>query len=871
MAAPSGTQWGSIVNSYGRIGIYTSLSSTSTQTTVSGQIWFWSKYSVDDARNTLYFSNNSTSAERQWGYNFDINHTVDSGSGWSTSNQTKLANFSYTYNRTASNQTIYCAAKFTGIDAVGTMTVVGSYTIPGTIKYMISYNANGGTGAPSSQTKEYDVAITLSSTKPTRTGYSFLGWSTSSTATSASYSPGATYSTNADLALYAVWKAYTYTISYDANGGSGAPSSQTKTYGVTLTLSSTIPTRTNYIFKGWSTFSVATTATYSAGGSFTSNANTTLYAVWGAGYVKPRITNLSAYRCDSSGNSLDTGAYYRAIFNWETDYSVSSITFQLRLSTSSSWLYTTDMTSSLGASGTSGSVDIVITSSEISAESSYVLRITVTDSNGSTSNDITIPGASFLIDFKSGGNGVAIGKPAESDNLFDVKFPAKFNSTLSIGDNKVLAKRCCSALYSNSTTKPWYKFASISCSYPNEDRRISFKVTGGYNTGTVFGILNAYIRTDASGTIEGAKIWMESVSGGGFNDLIPSDFVLAYSGAEAELWVKLSLSWFSYQFEVLSETTRDHEISETWEEWTLYNYKSSNGYAASPTDGYTQITAADTCIRNVSEQQVIFATEGTNYVGFYKCGNGNWLRAPSNGIIPNSSVSDGTGSLGASTWPFANIFAIKIYEGGTLLKNKYLLQSGGTVSGYFQVNNICAAIGYYRFYGEWIGFYASTSDATNATNRKGWIGFDTTTNFSIINQAGGSNITSSAWTTSSDKRLKKDINDIPEVFIDVWKILQPKVFKWNDLNGGGDKYQFGLIAQDVIEAFERYGLDYRDYGFIVPYTNKGIEYFTVTYDHYHMLTSMVLKQTNDRLEEQQKQIDSLQSQIDELKRLIKEE
>ena len=75
----------------------------------------------------------------------------------------------------------------------------------------------------------------------------------------------------------------------------------------------------------------------------------------------------------------------------------------------------------------------------------------------------------------------------------------------------------------------------------------------------------------------------------------------------------------------------------------------------------------------------------------------------------------------------------------------------------------------------------------------------------------------------------------------------------------------------MIEAFERYGLDYRDYGFIVPYTNKGIEYFTVTYDHYHMLTSMVLKQTNDRLEEQQKQIDSLQSQIDELKRLIKEE
>ncbi len=72
----------------------------------------------------------------------------------------------------------------------------------------------------------------------------------------------------------------TYTISYNANGGTGAPASQTKTHGVTLTLSNTVPTRTGYTFLGWSTSSTATTATYSAGGSFTADANTTLYAVW---------------------------------------------------------------------------------------------------------------------------------------------------------------------------------------------------------------------------------------------------------------------------------------------------------------------------------------------------------------------------------------------------------------------------------------------------------------------------------------------------------------------------------------------------------------------------------------------------------------
>lgn len=149
--------------------------------------------------------------------------------------------------------------------------------------YTVSYNANGGSGAPSAQTKYKDVTLTLSSTTPTRSGYTFLGWSTSSTATSPTYYAGGSYTANASATLYAVWSynaPTVYTISFNANGGSGAPGSVTKTHGVTLYLPSTEPTRTNYDFLGWSTSSTATTPTYYAGGSFTRNANTTLYAVW---------------------------------------------------------------------------------------------------------------------------------------------------------------------------------------------------------------------------------------------------------------------------------------------------------------------------------------------------------------------------------------------------------------------------------------------------------------------------------------------------------------------------------------------------------------------------------------------------------------
>ena len=150
----------------------------------------------------------------------------------------------------------------------------------GTTTYTVSYNANGGSGAPSSQTKIKDTTLTLSTQKPTRDGYTFLGWATSSSAISAQYQPGGRYTSNASVTLYAVWEKQTYTISYNANGGSGAPAAQTKTHDVALKLSTQQPTRDGYTFIGWATSSSATSAQYQPGSSYTSNANVTLYAVW---------------------------------------------------------------------------------------------------------------------------------------------------------------------------------------------------------------------------------------------------------------------------------------------------------------------------------------------------------------------------------------------------------------------------------------------------------------------------------------------------------------------------------------------------------------------------------------------------------------
>ena len=85
--------------------------------------------------------------------------------------------------------------------------------------YTITYNANGGTGAPASQTKTHNIGLTLSSTKPTRTGYTFKGWATNASGTGITYSAGGTYSDNNNIVLYAIWEENTVTINFNVNGG----------------------------------------------------------------------------------------------------------------------------------------------------------------------------------------------------------------------------------------------------------------------------------------------------------------------------------------------------------------------------------------------------------------------------------------------------------------------------------------------------------------------------------------------------------------------------------------------------------------------------------------------------------------------------
>lgn len=103
----------------------------------------------------------------------------------------------------------------------------------------------------------------------------------------------------------------TYTVTYDANGGTGAPSPQTKQKGVLLTLSSQEPTRAGYVFEGWS-LTKNSVVQYKPGGIFSVDANSTLYAIWTYDRSNaPQVTPLRAYHVANSTSTTPSanGAY----------------------------------------------------------------------------------------------------------------------------------------------------------------------------------------------------------------------------------------------------------------------------------------------------------------------------------------------------------------------------------------------------------------------------------------------------------------------------------------------------------------------------------------------------------------------------------
>lgn len=172
------------------------------------------------------------------------------------------------------------------------------YNSAAKVSYTVTFDTNGGTVSTTSKTVTNGEAYGSLPT-PTRSNYKFDGWFTSATG-GTQVTSSTTVNLTANQTLYAHWTiSYSYTVTFNANGGTGTPSPQIKEENVPLTLSSLKPSKTFILqynanggsvspasktvsctFKNWTTEKSGGGTAYASGGSYTLNADVTLYAQW---------------------------------------------------------------------------------------------------------------------------------------------------------------------------------------------------------------------------------------------------------------------------------------------------------------------------------------------------------------------------------------------------------------------------------------------------------------------------------------------------------------------------------------------------------------------------------------------------------------
>lgn len=204
-----------------------------------------------------------------------------------------------------------------------------------------------------------------------------------------------------------------HTVSYNANGGSGAPGGQTKWWGEVLTLSSTRPTRANHTFLGWATSANGAVA-YQPGGRYGADNNVTLYAVWKLATKPPTIQSFTAQRVDEAGNMVESGTRVKLYVTWKCDTSgdsantVQSVTIAVQ--DGGTWKETP-----VTASGATGTGTVTLTG--LSADASWRFRVVVKDKYGTVNAYTTVGPQRFLLDFSAGGRGIGIGVGAPVEGV----------------------------------------------------------------------------------------------------------------------------------------------------------------------------------------------------------------------------------------------------------------------------------------------------------------------------------------------------------------------------------------------------------------------------------------------------------------------
>lgn len=206
----------------GWLGVFEDSRTTSdANVTISGHINLYLTKSVASGSATASNSNSTITTSKGTVTKSLSNKSVTSGSSQKQV-YVQIGTFTITIPRGTTAQTVTISVSssitvnYTSYSKSATGTSSGSTTVSAPVlqSYAVTYNNNNGTGTTQAQTKYYGIALSLSYTVPSLSGYSFVGWATSAAnASSGSYNStyvkGYSYTTNAALTLYG-----TYELSY---------------------------------------------------------------------------------------------------------------------------------------------------------------------------------------------------------------------------------------------------------------------------------------------------------------------------------------------------------------------------------------------------------------------------------------------------------------------------------------------------------------------------------------------------------------------------------------------------------------------------------------------------------------------------------
>ena len=150
---------------------------------------------------------------------------------------------------------------------------------PNPLEYTVTFEPNGGEGTMFPEQSSAPEPLTQNAFS--YSGYTFSGWNTAANGTGTSYADQAIYPFSASVTLYARWtKITSYTVTFNANGGTGSMAPETSSVEATLTTNTF--TRSGYIFQDWNTESNGSGTAFLDGAYFPFTASATLYAQWTA-------------------------------------------------------------------------------------------------------------------------------------------------------------------------------------------------------------------------------------------------------------------------------------------------------------------------------------------------------------------------------------------------------------------------------------------------------------------------------------------------------------------------------------------------------------------------------------------------------------